>query len=661
MGFLDILCDVFGIETKAEQEAKVQAEQKAFGTSQKVEQPTSEKEKEDKERVWKNPNDPFKYVCHGGTVECPFCSPTSAPIIVTSNTLKLQDKPWTTVQDKDGKVNFNFAGVCKHPSQQKPGSPPPPCKTVISLGSWKGYSETHINNDKALLMKSTIPCNISGQELKITDCGQKAALTDVSIELPKIQVKILSIDTEYFTPLGIQNPVNKDIKTSGLFSIKYEISGQKASSIRFSVYSKDDDLIGFESLASLEEVIITGKKAGSKPNKKPTHSIKLENNILEEEHLNIGTHAIRWDGFNDDGILDTSKLTGKLRFQVSVVSSDGLTKVGSALVVKTERVEPAAKWVEAVVTNTETVKKIDVSINVNLVDGGEKGLSCSTYHYTTGGSPTVGAPGEYHSGTVCDWDKIPASEIKPNNLIIKSRTRSFEDLVSMVLDGMQTYWSRNGNRGNGITVNSVNFTVNTSAENTTKKPPYSLDDIPLIFNTNNDWGRSGNPGGNYGGIISGATKGLDYIIGGKIQQITYNVGYIYEIKYLETWGYEETIDADLDFSETAAHEIGHEILQAFGGDVYSYQHKGSSYLTQKIKPTTPPDKKWYDHLPGMREYEKYKDLMKDVNGEYAPTSGEQDLMKYYHDQGSKDYNRIVAAEDDMKGLIWLTSIKIENK
>ena len=61
----------------------------------------------------------------------------------------------------------------------------------------------------------------------------------------------------------------------------------------------------------------------------------------------------------------------------------------------------------------------------------------------------------------------------------------------------------------------------------------------------------------------------------------------------------------------------------------------------------------------MREYEEYKDLMKDTNGEYAPSSGEQDLMKYYH--GSKDYNRIVAAEDDVKGLIWLTSLKIENK
>lgn len=612
--------------------------------------------KEKQDNKWSDPNEHAKYVIMGGKIECSFCSPTFADIIVTSTTVKLQDKPWVTVDDKDGKKNFNFTGVCKHPSQQKPGSPPPPCKTVISLGAWKNFSKTLIDGKNAIVVESTLPCMISGQDLKIKDSGQKATLTKIEPDRKesKIHVTLESIDTEHFTPLGIQNPVNKNIKTSGYFSIKYKITGEDATSIRFSVFTKYGNLVGFASLANLQEVVVTGQKTGNKADKKATHSIVMENRIIEDKHLKQGSHVIKWDGFSDEGVLDTANLLGSLRFQVSVVGSDGSISVVSAKEVTTEKIEPAAKWVKAVITNTVSTKNIDVSININLVDGGEKGLSCSTYHYTTGGSPTVGAPGEYHSGTVCDWDKIPASAINPVNPVIKSRTRSFDDLVNMVLKGMKIYWSRNGSRDNGITVNNVNFTVNTLAENTTKKPPYSLDDMPLIYNTNGDWGRSGNPGGSsYGLGIAKVVKGIDAIIN-MIQQTTYSVGYL---RYSSgRWGYETDKDADDEFTETSAHELGHEILQAFGGDIYSYQHKGSSYLTQETKPTTPDNKKWYDKTLAENIWDWSKDQMKDVKGENAPSTGEQDLMKYYH--GGKAFGRIVAAEEDLKGLIWLTSIKI---
>ncbi len=111
-----------------------------------------------------------------------------------------------------------------------------------------------------------------------------------------------------------------------------------------------------------------------------------------------------------------------------------------------------------------------------------------------------------------------------------------------------------------------------------------------------------------------------------------------------------------DFKETSARELGHEILQAFGGDIYSYQHKGSSYRTQKTKPTSPPNEKWYEKTAAENIRDWAKDQMKDIDGENFPSTGEQDLMKYYH--GSNIYNRIAAAEEDVKGLIWLTGIKI---
>ncbi len=177
--------EVFGIDTKEEKEAK----EKIKKEEQK---PTSDKEKLQKENKWKDVNDPVKFVIMGGKVECKFCSSPIADLIVTSTDITMQDKPWATVGDSDGKINFAFTGVCNHPSQQKPLTPPPPCKAVISLGQWKDYSNTMVNDDNALLMKSTIPCMISNQDLTITDCGQKTSLSEVEPMMNK-QPKVVNL------------------------------------------------------------------------------------------------------------------------------------------------------------------------------------------------------------------------------------------------------------------------------------------------------------------------------------------------------------------------------------------------------------------------------------------------------------------------------------
>lgn len=176
-----IFCDLLGIETKEEKEAKAKSAPKP------EQSPTSKKDKEAKERTWKDADELFKYVCQGGKAECMFCSPSTADILVTSTDTMLQDKPWATVGDCDGKKNLIFTGVCKHPSQQKPGSPPPPCKTVISLGKWKNFSDSIVGNQNALLVKSTITCMISGQDIKITDSGQRTTLSETE---PRMERKI---------------------------------------------------------------------------------------------------------------------------------------------------------------------------------------------------------------------------------------------------------------------------------------------------------------------------------------------------------------------------------------------------------------------------------------------------------------------------------------
>ena len=93
--------------------------------------------------------------------------------------------------------------------------------------------------------------------------------------------------------------------------------------------------------------------------------------------------------------------------------------------------------------------------------------------------------------------------------------------------------------------------------------------------------------------------------------------------------------ADAIFAHTAAHEIGHEILAAYGGDYYSYSHRGSSTLNQK-----------------RRALGK--------GGERFPLTGEIDLMKYYHGAWPRDfYRRSLASEHDVKGLLYLAGMEVD--
>lgn len=147
--------------------------EKSFANAEKEER---EKEKEEK---WGDVNEPLKFVCQGAKVECQFCSPSIGIIMPTSTQVMLQDKPYATNKDNDGKVNFNFVGVCTHPSQQKPFCPPPPCKAVISLGAWKDVSDTNTDDYQAILVRSTIPCMVSGMDLKITHSGQMGELNEL--------------------------------------------------------------------------------------------------------------------------------------------------------------------------------------------------------------------------------------------------------------------------------------------------------------------------------------------------------------------------------------------------------------------------------------------------------------------------------------------------
>jgi hypothetical protein len=326
-----------------------------------------------------------------------------------------------------------------------------------------------------------------------------------------------------------------------------------------------------------------------------------------------GTYNYEWDGFNEKGIFD-SRVFNNAEIVVRVTAKN----INGEIVRKEAKLKIAkqTKWVDAVIDKHN--KRIDVYLRVNLKDGGSYGISCVKKDIDADPKVT-------NEVTICDWDKIPTDKLNEiNKEPIKERKRSFNELVNLGLKGLKYYWSRNYNHSVAkfATINGIQYQVTTNPINTKSS---SMDDLPLIFNTNNKWQRSGNPGSSnsfYSFFPNTLPDGI-------IERVAYNCGYI-EIDNL--WFYQNIEDEDKVFAQTLAHEIGHEILKTFGNTQYSYGHKETStIITQETNPDRPN----------------------------FPTSGEIDLMEYFKNDVSLNYlKNVAAAEKDVLGLVSLSKLKI---
>jgi hypothetical protein len=260
-----------------------------------------------------------------------------------------------------------------------------------------------------------------------------------------------------------------------------------------------------------------------------------------------------------------------------------------------------------------------VTLLLNLTNGGENGLTCQT----------INASNIY---------KIPASFVNPSDPIIKSRTKSFSDLEKLALDGLNYHWGRNKNHAvaKNVNIGSNPFEIYIKAVNTKKD---TMNAIKLIYNTNSDWMRSGNPS-----KVRDLLSTVGKVVSG--ERIAYNVGYLNNVDWYEiskqNWYYagEKKYKVDENFSDTSAHEIGHTILQAYCGTKYSYNHEETSYITQEVIKISDGGKSYFNELK---------------------TKGEINLMHYYDDEpwsGNRDYAKYVASEKDVLSLLWLTKINI---
>ena len=530
---------------------------------------------------------------------------------------------------------------------------------VLSVtGDWQDTGTAKYQDNNALIKKSTLMVTgkmpppsapIETGKIEFIDSGQINVIEKINTsgipvpenENPDFDIKISLCKDGYSTvvPMGILDFENN--YENAFFAFEYTLSSNDIDKLTLDIIDENDKIIYRE--INLPEIIISASKKENvrtslekglkeflKREGKPSRiwewmEVYRDFTISKNDYTKPGHYILFWNGFNSEGIYDSS-IFDKKTFRARLTGIKGEKKKTAEVSFRTEYAE--VNWVDVRIDRNN--KRIDTTLRVNLKDGGAEGLSPQE-------QSNIYEPA--YTQTIYPWDKIPKKTIeKYQKEPIKDRTRSFKDLERLVLEGINYHWSRCTEHAvaKNVEINSEKYECYTSAVNSKEN---SMNPVSLIYNTNNEWGRSGNPG-----ILA---------------KVFYNVGYI---EYSNNWGYQDEASEDDEFKETSAHEIGHEILRNYGGMIYSWQHKGSSYLLpQDKKPTKDNDKsviviKNYTHI----------DNYPSSFGEYYPTTGEIDLMKYYHSLSPEnkiiaypDSSRTVASEKDILGLLWLSKIEIK--
>ncbi len=468
---------------------------------------------------------------------------------------------------------------------------------------------------------------------RIIDHAYEGSITHNSAE----DIKIISGTKITF---GDYEPIEPKLLKSLEFKLRVKLVGEKTF-VPLGIPSfdrkKENKKIAFE-----VEVI---KSSVDAIKMEILHNGKVIRSHLFKGKYSVGKHKFRWRGFDDNGIYDSTIFTtGKLRAKVTGYLD---RKINSRTTDEFSFEYKEVNWVDVKID--ENTKRIDVTLRVNLRDGGTTGIDC--YEKDIDPDPKIRVPVK-----ICPWEKIPKKVLKHyGKTPIKTRTKSFEELEQLALEGINYHWGRNRNHfiAKNVDINGELYEVFVNAVNTTKN---AMDDIDLLYNTNTFWGRSNNPGciSGFKSFIANLAQYIPYVP--LNETIFYNVGYVNNVYKAEAhflfkndWFYIEGTSLykdgisklDKEFGYTSAHEIGHNILRAYsegdGGSAdYSYKHKGSSGYSD-TKPTS----------EGGFDY---------------PIEGEIDLMKYYNKTPyflDYDFDRIIAEDKDVLGLIWLTKMEIK--
>ena len=522
----------------------------------------------------------------GGLITLCYATDSYSDLVLRWMTKENEDNTWEEVDKmKEGKVCFYDNGFDY-----------PPTKTYQ-------FSDAHLIYFKAIF-------NAEGKEPMQTILTISPAIQNYGVELVKrwnhswappsestphqtventdefyLNIKHLK-NKKTLVPMGI--PAFEGTPENDQIEFEFEIIENDIDNFQIDFLHGDKVIQSyFSAKQTLDEVVITAKGSGKKSG---TNGAKSEN--TPNNNYPKGKYSIKWDGFDRNGIYDSALFTsGKLKARIKG-KRNGEEKTAETSEFSFEHKE--VNWVDVKIN--KNTKRIDVTLRINLKDGGARGLN--------------------------NWDGIPKKDLITGKPPLKTQIKSFKELEKLAIEGVNYHWSRNQNHAvaKSVDIDGEKYEVFVHAVNTTGN---AMDDVDLIFNTNRKWMRSGNPG-----TVEDPISFIGNIV--SREAICYNVGYI---KYTKRWEYNHPNDEDLEFKFTSAHEIGHTILKAYGGTFYSYGHKGSvNTITQSESP----------------EATKY------------PKTGEIDIMPYYTNViPYHKYNNFSAASNDVLSLIWLTKIELK--
>jgi len=440
--------------------------------------------------------------------------------------------------------------------------------------------------------------------IEITDPGQVNIPENVahtaSVPVPDNEALdfdfILQHIKEDFVPFGISSFTGNQENGSIRFNIK--VSGKGVDTWCLKIMHRGKLVYRlFSANAEVEKINVaaTGNRAGA--------TLTPSSSAEKQRSWPAGEYIISWNGFTKSKLYYSRMLTHEAGLTATLTAFAGHKKKQYTTVFRYAYKE--VKWVDVKIDRNK--RRLDISLRVNFTDGGAKGLTPTSTGFLRYTYP---------------WDKIPKAALIPALRPINVQTHSFKELENLALKGINCHWSRNKRHfvGKDVKIHGESYEVYTEAENTKVN---AMVEVYLVYNTNNPWLLSGNPG-----FVKNNPELAEYGVSGLWRAICYNGGYI---KYADGWSFRYLHDENFIFKYTSAHEIGHQILESYAGMIYSSSHKGSVDIpTQTVKPESP-------------DY---------------PVAGEIDVMCYYQNGVPWwEYYRSVGAEKDVLGLVWLTKLK----
>ncbi|WP_443937638.1 hypothetical protein [Pedobacter sp. MW01-1-1] len=486
---------------------------------------------------------------------------------------------------------------------------------------WQNQGNYKLQDNEVLIKKSTLqvtgkmPGNNPPESgaIEFMDSGQiniPEEIDTTGAPVPPTLPLDFDLELEHvkedFVPFGIPN--YEGAAENDKIRFKLRVAGEGINSWHLKI-KQGDNLIYelFSRSIEFEEITINAK---ANPNGSNLPVSPIENTVQEKRFWPAGTYLIGWDGFDKNGIYDSARMKSKEGFTVNIMGQGNFLKKEYTLKKSIKFSHKEVDWVDVRIDKNR--KRIDTTLRVNLTDGGAEGLECITRDIDA--DPKFRVP-----VTEYPCDKISKEALEYYGMPpIKMRARSYEELENLALQGINYFWSRNSkNIGNGVNIGSEIYEVYVDA----KANKNGLAAPKIVYQTNCEEGRSRNfEASRILFFYEGYLYRSDWIDYSKTHERYKNKGWKYKTANIE------------DYKMVSAHEIGHEILLAYGGHIYSKAHKGTTtginMLTQDVD----------DDAPTI--YNDGKEI---------------DLMKYY--QNYYDIPRTIISEFDLLKVIWLTKLK----